>query len=138
MSIFSILNLCSGGCYSIPSNYPLHWPQIYPPEPEFLNITVSPSCEGAKFSWLCTIFLDLYVEAGKFLIIFIKKKLFIHVYQLCEHIKIFSGHFPAQSFQKVKFWRRKKSTFRMSALNSAQFYSTLWLNMTLTHLVLHN
>ena len=39
--------------------------------PEFLNVTVSPSCDGAKFSWLCATFWDLYLQAGKLNFFFI-------------------------------------------------------------------
>ena len=38
---------------------------------EFLKVTVSPLCDGAKFSWLCTKVRDLYVQAWKFMILFI-------------------------------------------------------------------
>ena len=38
---------------------------------EFLNVTVSPSCNGAKFSWLGAKFWDLYVQTVKFMICFI-------------------------------------------------------------------
>ena len=30
---------------------------------EFLNVTVSPSCDGAKFCSICAIFLDIYLQA---------------------------------------------------------------------------
>ena len=43
---------------------------------EFLNVTVSSSCDGPKFCWICAIFLDLYMQAGKFMILFIFNFLF--------------------------------------------------------------
>ena len=38
---------------------------------EFLNVIVSTLCDGAEFLWLCAKFWDLYVQAGKFMILFI-------------------------------------------------------------------
>ena len=49
--------------------------------PEFLIVTVSPSCDSAKVYWLCATFWELYVQREKFMIFTI----FIHFLSVFTH-----------------------------------------------------
>ena len=62
---------------------------------EFLKVTVSLSCDGAKFSWVHTTFWDLFVQTGKFMIFLIFLYFFVHFYILCVDLKVFFAHIPA-------------------------------------------
>ena len=66
---------------------------------EFLNVTVSPSCNGAKCCRLCATFWDLYLTTLKFMIFFLHFHLcVVHFYPLYVHVYDFFAQFPAQNF----------------------------------------
>ena len=81
----------------------------------FLKITVSPLCNGAKFSWLCAEFWDLYVQTGKIMIFFIFLYFFLSIFTYFVCILRFFCPYSCVKFSQVKLWRHKKSTFRVSA-----------------------
>ena len=79
--------------------------------PDFLNVTVSPLCDGEKFSWPCATFWNFNVQAGKFMVSF------ICLYSFCLFLPTlwpsleFVLPFSCAKISKVKCWRRKKIHF---------------------------
>ena len=79
---------------------------------EFLQVTVSASCDGAKFSWFCAKFKDLYVqpEKSKTLINFLNFwPVFIHF------MSLFCVFF--QKWTK-KIWQLKKTKKTSNSLEN--------------------
>ena len=71
---------------------------------EFLNVTVSPSCDNAQFCWLCAKFWGLYVQAGKFMIFLYLINLVSIITQFMSMFRVFSLAFSCAKFPQVKLW----------------------------------
>ena len=66
---------------------------------EFLKVTVSPSCDGAKFSWCCSKFCYLYLQTGKINNFLYFSILFCPFLPTLCASKRFFPHIPAQNFE---------------------------------------
>ena len=76
---------------------------------EFLNVTVSPSCDGAQFSWLCATFWDLYVQTGKLMNFFVSLSFLPIFTHFMRKFSVLFCLFSCAKFSKL--WRRKKIYF---------------------------
>ena len=97
---------------------------------EFLKVTVSLSCNRAQFLWLCAKSWDLHAQTKK-----IKFNLFYPFFFMFHIYKgIFSDVFYTfllRKISKLKFWPRKKSTFRISVVTFLDVTYIIWCNIAL-------
>ena len=97
-------------------------------QPEFLNVTISPLCDGAKFSSLCANFyiFTWITKNSWFWFIFLR---FLSIFpNLGACLGFFFCPFSCAKLSKVKCWLRKKSTFRMSGINHFKTLDSVFLN----------